>query len=387
MSEHKMSSFLTNFVRREKELPKTTPTEMPTADDLGNTLARLRDDALQVHHEYRGSTQDLETRIGRISTQLASLYPVVNAVHRAYAESSARATALEREVDALKKNLHTSTEDLADHKTRLAERVRQMEAMVEEREQLRGDVERFEKEAEELRRVRETLEFELNASKRRAQELDKRVIELEDEKTQRDNAYFEAKRTVARLTNDLGETKLSLEARSTAHDEIKAMLATEQANRAKLSSDFTRTSNECQSLRSQLGHLEKEQAASRKRYEAQIERMAVSATIVERDRDAARGRLDVTTKINGAMRRKIERAHQHIGYLQATLRRLMEHTNFERVPDIDLDYDFDQNDAQLVAPEVTVDTATETPEAQPQEPPENFEDESSVIKLPARRRK
>jgi septal ring factor EnvC (AmiA/AmiB activator) len=85
-----------------------------------------------------------------------------------------------------------------------------METLVEESEQLRVDVERFEKEATELRHSRESLEFELTASKRRIESLDKRVIKMEDEKGNRDNAYFEAKRTIARLTNDLGEVRLAL---------------------------------------------------------------------------------------------------------------------------------------------------------------------------------
>ncbi|CAM5284068.1 Chromosome partition protein Smc [Aquamicrobium terrae] len=342
-----MSAFLANFVRREKPMESEVRTDMPSTDNLADTLARLREDALQVHHDYRGSTQDIESRISRLSATISTLYPVLKTVHRSYVEASSRVGLLERESESLKKDLEGATEDLADHRSRLAERTKEAEELVVERERLRGEVDRYEKEIVELRRVREGLEFELKAGVRRTEELDRRLVELEEEKGRRDNAYFEAKHTIARLTNDLGETRLALEARNSAYGTLRQSMDAEQASRARMTADLTKSRNEVQHVRSQLGHLEHEHAASRKRYESQIERGALAAAEIERDRDAIRSRLTVTDKINRSQRRKMERAHEHIGYLQTVLRRLIDEKQVDDVPEVDLDYDFDQDEAQL----------------------------------------
>lgn len=384
-----MSSFLAKLVRSEKSVPKKDHVGMPSTDDLATSLLRLRDDALQIHNDYRDSTNDFEGRIARVSTQISTLYPIINTIYRAFLDKSSRAAVLEREIDTVSKSLQSATEDLQDHKARLSERMGEIDMLVQERQQLRGEVERYEKEAEENRRSYEATEFELQARERRIKELDARLVDLADDKTKRDNAYFDAKRTIARLTNDLGEVRLTLEARNSSLDTLKASMADDEASRARMNAELIRSTNECQSLRGQLGHLEKEHQAARRRYDAQIKRLSVKASELDRDRDALRSRLSVNEKLNRSQRVKLERAHEYIGYLQATLRRMTDDKQADVPLGINFDYDFDINDAQLAGlhqAEMLAAKAAE-PSGDDEKPTDNLGGSPDVIKLRPRQRK
>ncbi|MCO5062926.1 MAG: hypothetical protein M9924_00765 [Rhizobiaceae bacterium] len=340
MSEHKTSSFLAKFLGRETTADRKESTAMPSTGDLAETILQLRDDALQIHNDYRDSSHDLENRIARVSSQLSKLYPVINTIYRSFVDKSAVATDLERELDLAKQNLHAATEDLDDHKARLSERTSEIEMLVQERQQIRGELERYEKEADEHRRLREAAELELHAGARRTKELERRIVEFSEEKNLRDTAYFEAKRNIARLTSDLGETRLALEARTTSFEKLKAEMADEEASKARINSELIRTTNECRSLRSQLSQLEKEQIGTRKRYDAQAKRLTLKAAELEREQETLRARLAANERITRSQHMKLERAHDYIGYLQSTLRRLTDSKQVDGPLGIDFDYDF-----------------------------------------------
>lgn len=320
---------------------------MPSTDDLADSLLKLRDDALQIHNDYRDSTHDIENRIGRVSSQISTLYPVINTIYRAFVDKSAAASELERELDLLKQSFHAATEDLDDHKSRLSERTSEIEMLVQERQQIRGEMERYEKEADEQRRTREAKEFELQATSRRIKDLERRINEFVEEKNDRDNVYFEAKRTIARLTSDLGESRLALEARSTDFERMKAEMADEEASRARVNSELIRTTNETRSLRSQLSQLEKEHIGARKRYDAQAKRLTLKAAELEREREALRARLAANERVSRQQHMKLERAHDYIGYLQSTLRRLTDAKQVDSPMSIDFDYDFELASAPM----------------------------------------
>ena len=313
---------------------------MPSTDDLAESLLQLRDDALQIHNDYRDSTHDIENRISRVSSQISALYPVINTIYRAFVDKSASATELERELDLVRQNLHAASEDLDDHKARLSERTSEIEMLVQERQQIRGELERYEKEADEHRRSREAAELELHAGTRRQKDLERRINEFTEEKTKRDNSYFEAKRNIARLTSDLGEVRLALEARNTAFEKLKADMADEEASRARVNSELIRTTNETRSLRSQLSQLEKEHIGARKRYDAQAKRLTLKAAELERECETLRARLSANERTSRSQHMKLERAHDYIGYLQSTLRRLTDARQVDGPLGVDFDYDF-----------------------------------------------
>ncbi|CAM5318532.1 Chromosome partition protein Smc [Aquamicrobium terrae] len=376
--EGKVSSFLANLMKREKENPPVARSTLPSTDNLSGTLADLRDASLQVHHDFRSSTADLEARIGRLSAHLSTLLPVVTALHKAHGEAASRNSVLEDQNATLSKQLDEVRGDLADHKQKLADTTRRVDTLVEERERLQGEAERYQRDATELGRAKEALEFNLDLALRRTQELDRRLVEMEDEKVRLTGEYLDAKRTVARLTNDVGEARLALEARSSAYDETRKRLEDEQASGARARSELTRAKNDIQAMRAQMGHLEKEGATARSRYETQIEKMAAAIAGVERDRDAVRSRLFVVEKINGTQKRKLERAQEHIGYLQTVMRRLIGEGKSEAVTELDLATD-DERDVQ----DDNVSAESLGPADGLQQP---ASEEEGVIRLPARRR-
>lgn len=96
-SEGKVSSFLANLKKREKEHPPVARSTLPSTDHLSGTLAELRDAALQVHHDFHSSTADLEARIQRLSAHLSTLLPVVTTLHKAHGQAASRNALLESE--------------------------------------------------------------------------------------------------------------------------------------------------------------------------------------------------------------------------------------------------------------------------------------------------
>src|SRR5690606_29391828 len=123
-------------------------------------------------------------------------------------------------------------------------------------------------------------------------------------------------------------------------------LEDEQASSARARSELTRTKNDIQAMRAQIGHLEKEGAAARARYENQIEQMAAANAGLDWDRDAVRARLAVVEKINASQRRKLERAQEHIGYLQTVMRRLIGEGKSEAVSELDLAFDVEGDEQE-----------------------------------------
>jgi len=378
-SEGKVSLFLANLMKREKEHPPVARSTLPSTDHLSGTLAELRDAALQVHHDFHSSTADLEGRIARLSAHLSTLLPVVTTLHKAHGQAASRNAVLESENAALAKQFAEIRDDLADHKQKLSDATGQVDTLVEERERLKGEAERHERNATELGRAKETLEFNLETALQRTHELDRRLVEIEDEKVKLTGDYLDAKRTVARLTNDVGEARLALEARGGAYDETRKRLEDEQASGTRARSELTRTKNDIQAIRAQIGHLEKEGAAARARYESQIEQMAAVNAGLERDRDAVRARLAVVEKITGSQRRKLERAQEHIGYLQTVMRRLIGEGKSEAVSELDLTFDVEGGEQESNASGEAIGSA----DAQQQ----SSSEEEGVIRLPARRRR
>ncbi len=376
--EGRVSSFLANLMKREREHPPVARTTLPSTDHLSGTLADLRDAALQVHHDFHSSTADLEARIARLSAHLSTLLPVVTTLHKAHGETASRNSALEEQNEVLARQIAEVEDDLADHRQKLADATGRADRLVEERERLQGEAERHERDAAELGRAKEALEFRLDTALQRAQELDQRLVVIEDEKVRLTGNYLEAKRTVARLTNDIGEARLALEARSGAYDETRKRLEDEQASATRTRSELTRAKNDGQAMRAQIGHLEKEGAATRARFESQIEKMAAAAAGIERDRDAVRARLTVVEKINVSQKRKLERAQEHIGYLQTVLRRLIGEGNPDAAPELDLAFDVDGDEQEGSASNGPLESAGGQ---------QNPEDEEGVIRLPARRRR
>ncbi|WP_420963481.1 hypothetical protein [Brucella sp. IR073] len=345
-------------------------------NDLAVLLDSVQQVALTLQEEYERSLAKVGRDVSQLATQVATLHPMVSKLKNDHSVDDKRNRVLEAEQARLKEQVGKIQGEL-EHYRSLSVKLREQLDVATEREAneknavktLKADLEKAlsdiqERDAELTYERRKRSEAEQDRDTMRS-----RVAKLEAE-------YFQAKRAIAKVINDHGIVKGNLATRELELERALEDFSIERSARAQAEALLARSRHELEEA--QRGNREKEKELRRliEQYEAEIQDLRARKTNAENAEMALRGKVVLVQRLLVNQRSKTDKAYEHIGHLQESIRKLMSDEASGRGQDINLEWEPDEE--QIAAEELeSIDLKTDAPEASTP---------SQVVRLPVRDR-
>jgi chromosome segregation ATPase len=319
MSRFSIEALATRFIRSGV----AEDASRPSSPDISALIATVRDSAVSLQHDYNGAAAALSHQIGSIAEKMAALHPAVATIHTAYGAELKRGDDLERDNAQHSSRLQVAMEELSKERQALAECERQIELVSRERNDLG---ERVDSLRADLAKTCDTLAAtEVEAGGQRA-----RLIALEDARdglasrlSKRETELVEAESRLLKVTDQLGEARVSAELKSRALETLSANFAESQAAGAKADTLVVHANAEAEGLRRRIHRLEREGEAARGRRESEIERLKAECQTLRLANAELQSSRSTLEEALSQQREKAAGASSHMGYLHNTLRRLL----------------------------------------------------------------
>lgn len=319
-------------------------------NDLSVLLDSVQQVSLALQEEYERSIVKMGRDVSQLATQVATLHPMVSRLKDEHSVDDKRNRVLEADQARLKDQVGKAQAEL-EHYRALSMKLREQVDAASEREAtdknalkaLKADLEKA------LADIQER-DGELTYEKRKRGEIEQdrevnrsRLAKLEAE-------YFQAKRTIAKVLNDHGVVKGNLAARELELERALEDGAIERSARGQAESLLARSRHELEEAHQENREKEKELRRLIEQYEAEIQTLRARKTSAENAEMALRGKVVLVQRLLVNQRAKTDKAYEHIGHLQESIRKLMSDEASGRTQGINLDWEPDEGE---LAPEET----------------------------------
>ncbi|QRI63770.1 hypothetical protein JQ506_01775 [Shinella sp. PSBB067] len=300
--------------------------ESPTSgfDNIAILLERARDASVSMSHGYNGSSVALSNQVNELSDTLSVLYPTMTRLLGMSQEYERKSKELEKSNHQLTSKLRAAEEDLSCHRTRVAEGEAQIERISSENNNLKERVDTLEHEIARQGETTRQTESALFNERRTVAEFEVSSKMLETRLTKREAELLMTRSEIARLTNDLTETRMESELRQSNLSRMGELLSEAQASDARHQALSIQTSNELETVRSSLRQKEREADAARATYEADIERIKADNHDAQYKVEGLQSRVSTLERLLKSQRTKLENSGRHIAYLRTSMRSYLE---------------------------------------------------------------
>ncbi|PYE87828.1 hypothetical protein [Phyllobacterium leguminum] len=345
-------------------------------NDLGVLLDSVQQVSLALQEEYERSLAKMGRDVSQLATQVATLHPMVSRLKDEHSIDDKRNRILESEQARLKEQVSKALAELEHYRSLSTKLREQVDAASERESNDKNAIKTLKIDLEKALADIQERDGDLTYEKRKRSEIEHDRETMRSRLAKLEAEYFQAKRAIAKVLNDHGVVKGNLATRELELERALEDGTIERTARAQAEALLARSRHELEEAQRENRGKEKELRRLIEQYETEIQTLRAKKTNAENAEMALRGKVVLVQRLLVNQRAKTDKAYEHIGHLQESIRKLM---SDEASRTINLEWEPDEGEIlpeEAVGPELKEpkDEASETVPA------------NQVVRLPVRDR-